>query len=510
MSKSKKILVFIILLFTAALVYAPHFSYPLPYHIDEWHHISEGIRLGNYGEYFRIFRLESANRFSGLEIGFHFFLFLLSNLVDLVSIYQFLPAFWAALGGLTIFLISYHKTKKYWLAILAMIFFAAIKSNVNISGLWFFTPLSFSLPLIMAYLYLWSEGLARQNKTYLLLCLVIILLLIPTHSISVLFAAPLLLIVAAFNSKYLLRQWKFFSLFIIVPIIGFLFYKYALGLDWLTVFKSRFYFFEYGWGIVELKNSLTESYPLIAYLLACLGLGFIILTHQTKKFILWLVWPLSVLTLIIIYRLTGISLLSPYQRNIYYLTLSLPLLSAFGLFYLLVYLNRAIAFIIENRHTNYIKKFISISVTIGIDQKYIKLIQSLISAVVIVIVFTSTFWSYYQLPQRVSLYKIIDNEEYAILKYLSRLAPAKIMAPPFISAAIFPLSGHEPVGTYVFYGNIEDVRKFFSTDDCQSLNEILNRHQVSYIIAPLPLLCNYELLQTTPNRFIYKVNVHQN
>lgn len=460
--------------------------------------------MGNYGEYFQILRAEASNRFSGLEIGFHFILFILSNIVNLVSIYQFLPALWACLGGLAIFYIAHKKTGRCFLGILAMIFFASIKSNVNITGLWFFTPLSFSIPLILLYLYFFSEGLNKENKKHLLLSLVIIAALIPTHSISVLFALPIFAICGAIYYQYIIREWKFFSIFLIIPIIGVLFYKYTLGLDWNELLASRFYYFQYGWGIVEIKNSLTETYSLIGYLLAIIGVIFILIKRQTKKFLLWLIWPLTVIILMIIYRLTGISLLSPYQRNIYYLTLSLPILSAIGLFYLIKQINEWIGQLIENHHTSHIQKFITVSIKLKIDPKYTKIVQLATGTLIVVLVFFATFFSYYRLPANVGLYRVINAEEYYILKYLGQFSPATVMAPQFISAAMFPISGHRPVGTYVFYGDSADVTAFFLSNDCRQKKEIIDRYQVKYIISPLPEICDYELIKETPSRFIYK------
>ncbi|KKP88935.1 MAG: hypothetical protein UR94_C0045G0001, partial [Parcubacteria group bacterium GW2011_GWA2_36_10] len=128
MKKNHKILIIITLIAVFILVYQPHFNYPMPLHIDEWHHLSEALRMENYGEYFQALKAEATNKFSGMEIGFHFFLFLISWIFDLVAIYQFLPALWAAFSALAIFYVTYKKTNKnFWLAWLAIIFFASIR-----------------------------------------------------------------------------------------------------------------------------------------------------------------------------------------------------------------------------------------------------------------------------------------------------------------------------------------------------------------------------------------------
>src|SRR3989344_3120694 len=209
------------LVFTFLLVFSPHLSYHLPFHVDEWHHISESIRLGNYGEYIEAFRTGAERGFSGLEIGFHFFLFLLSFAIDLVTIYQLLPALWATLAAGIIFFIVYKKTdENYWAGLGAVLFFASIKSNVNLTGLWFFTPLTFSIPLIYLYMYLFNEALEKENRKYLLASFSIMTVLLFTHSISVLFAVPALLIVMALHYRYVLKEYKIFLGMFLIAIAG--------------------------------------------------------------------------------------------------------------------------------------------------------------------------------------------------------------------------------------------------------------------------------------------------
>ena len=177
-----------------------------------------------------------------------------------------------------LFAIILNKTSRFYIAILAIIFFASIKSNVNIMGLWFFTPLTFSIPFIFLYIYLFTEGIQKQNKKYILTSLVIMLFLIPVHSISVLFAIPFLAIYALIHYKYLLREYKFFLLFLLIPVIGIFFYSQIFNLTIVDSLAEIFQNLQFrqGWGVLELKNSFAEVYSLTGYLLAFLGLVFII------------------------------------------------------------------------------------------------------------------------------------------------------------------------------------------------------------------------------------------
>ena len=340
MKRGRKILVVLALSFVFLLVYSPHFNYSFPYHVDEWHHLSESIRLGNYGEYLDAFRAGTARGFSGLEIGFHFALFLLSFLVNLISVYQFLPAIFAVLGALALFYLVYRKTDgNFWLGFFAIIFFASIKSNVNVTGLWFFTPMTFSIPLIFLYFYFFDQGVGQQKPKSLLISFGLMTVLLFVHSVSFIFSLPALIIYSLLNHQFLLKEYKLFLVPLAVLVLGVLFYKYALDIPNFLL-ASRVLSdlqFEYGWGIVELKNSLLEVYSTVGYLLAALGMVFAVFKLKAlKKYLLFLLWPATLIIMIIIFRISGVSYLSPYQRNLYYLVISLPLFSALGLYYSLL------------------------------------------------------------------------------------------------------------------------------------------------------------------------------
>ncbi len=294
MKKSQILIIFLISVFIFILVYTQHFNNPYPIHIDEWHHITEALQLKNN---------ESNLGRNSLEIGFHIILLWLSYISDLVLIYKFLPALWAVISALVLFFVVYRKTNNnFWIGIFSMVFFASIKSNTNITGIWFFTPLTFSIPFIFLYVYFFTEGVEKQNKRYILISLVLMLFILVVHSVSVLFAIPFLIVYSFFYYKYLIKEYKFFSLFLIIPIIGILFYKTIIKIpirelipDLITRLQ-----FKYGWGVTEINNSPLELYSIIGYILAIIGVIFIIYSlymKKQKKFIPFLLWPLTLLFL---------------------------------------------------------------------------------------------------------------------------------------------------------------------------------------------------------------------
>jgi len=490
-------LLLITLVFAFFLVYKPHLNYPYPFHVDEWHHVSEGMRLGNYGEYFQFLRIIEDARFNGIEIGFHFLLFLLSFFFDLVLIYKFLPAIWICVSVATLFYVVYKKSDhNFMLAWFSTLFFISIKSNVNVLGLWFFTPLTFAIPFIFLYVYYFSEAIEKQNKKFIIIGSAIMALVIPIHALSVLFFIPALLIYLRINARYVAKEWKFFSLFLLVPILGVLFYKYTLAIPWPQLLGHMWTHlqFKFGWGVLEVKNSLVEIYSWIGYILAVVGVLFIILDRNTKKYALFLLWPATTFLLIIIYRLTGVSYLSPYQRNLYYFAISLPILSALGLFGILEMVKTQLEDL----------KFGSS--LIPDDAK------KLIYGGVIFLVMILAFISYYNIPKQLELYQAIDNNDYEALSFLAKLPEGgTVVALPLLSSAIYPISGHEPLASVAFYGDStkrQQLYDFFVTADCQDLNTRISygiqNYNIKYILTKIPINCDWPLIYQK-NNFIYKV-----
>ncbi len=482
MKKRQIILLILISVFIFLITYVPHYQNSFPIHIDEWHHISEATKL-RQGEY--------PFGPNNLEFGFHAFLMLLSLFTNLPLVYQFLPAIWTVLTALVLFFIVNKKTNNFIIAVFSMIFFASIKSNVNILGLWFFTPLTFSIPFIFLYIYFFTEGIEKKNKKYILLSLAIMLFLIPTHAPSALFAIPFLTIYSALNLKYLKKEYKLFSLFLLIPLTGILFYSKIMKVR-LTEILPRLTTalqFKHGWGVLELNNSFLEIYSLIGYALAILGILIIFKSKNIKRYWMYILWPLTLFISILIFKITEVSYLSPYQRNIYYFAISLPILSAIGLYHL-----------IEKTNTS-IKK-------INFDSETKDYLQKLLTAIIILLVLFLTFQSYLNIPKQALLYKLIDKEDYQALQFLSEFPKATVLTPSSISTAVYPISGHNIVAGVFFYKsqNKKDVKTFFSSEsDCTEKQNIIQKYNVEYILSKNQTNCNWKEIYNKDN-YVYKVD----
>jgi len=482
--KIRYILVLLVCIGMFLLVYSPHFNYKFPLHIDEWHAITESVYLEN-GEY--KFQGRDGIRTMGFEIGFHFILMLLSYLVDLIFFYQFLPAIWAVVSGLVLFFVVFGKTKNYWIALLSMIFFASIKSNVNIAGLWFFTPLSFAIPFIFLYVYFFTEGIEKHNKKFILISLGIMVFLLFVHAVSVLFAVGFLVIYSLLNYKYLKKEYKFFLIFLLIPLIGLVFYSYMEGLNLVDSFFGILedLQFKHGWGVLEVKNSFFELYSFIGYVFAIIG-AVVLLSPKYKKYWVYLLWPVSVLVLIFIFRVSGISYISPYQRNLYYFAISLAFLSGVGVYVLLKWVRRVVVGFFNE-----------------MDKGKKELIKKIAVVIVLILILFFAFSSYYDVPRNLRLYKVIDEGDYQDLVFLSGFEKSKVMAGPFISTALYSISGHEPVGSIFFYGDRKISNEFFSSD-CSVMQEIIDKEGVGYVISKRDLGCGWEVISDKKN-YVYRV-----
>lgn len=477
MNKTQKIILISSLAFIFILVYSPHMDYRFPYHIDEWHHITQSIRLeqGNH-----------SGGIVGTEIGFHYFLSFLNKFTNLVLIYKFLPAFWAVLSALTIFFVVYKKTDKFYLAILTVLFFASIKSNVNTMGFWFFTPLTFCVPLIFLYFYFFTEGLKKSENKFILTSLGIMLLIIFIHAPSLLFLIPSLIIFSIFYKNKIKSNWRIFFLFLIIPLIGIIFYKQSFNLTLSEIFPHLFseLTFQKGWGVVEVTDNLSSMYPLTGYLLAISGYILLFL-KKPKKYLEFLIWPLPILLNILIFKFFEVSFLVPYQRNLFYLILILPFLSAIFLYYLM----EKISIKIKNS---------------GISET--EIITKLTFTIILLLTIFLSFYSYNKIPTQFELYEVIDEKDYEDLLFIKNLPGNKIMADPFFSTAVFPISRKIPIATIRFYGNREISERFFFSNNCEEKTQILKEQKVSYIVSKEQINCGWDLI-SSKNNFIYKYDI---
>ena len=277
--------------------------------------------------------------------------------------------------------------------------------------------------------------------------------------------------------------------FLIIPMAGFIFFKDALGLTWAKTFDyfAQTIQFPYGWGVLELNNSLFEVYTLVGLVFAFVGVVLILTNPERWRFLLYLLWPLNAFVLIVLFRATGISFLAPFQRNFYYLTLSLPLLSGIGAAYLLVFISEQC------------KRFLSSAKDIAYATKALT-----IGLVMVVILFS--FINYYDVPLGLELYYLINNADYAALQFLAKQPPGYVLASPFVSTAVFAVSGMRPLATVFFDSQFRGTVEQFFVTSCEQRKELLQGVEDRlYILSQRSLDCGWDVIYSKDD-YIYQLN----
>ena len=347
-------------------------------------------------------------------------------------------------------------------------------------GLYFFTPLTFAIPFIFLFIFFFVRGLKRENKKYLLLSFLLILLLIPIHATSVTFAFPVLFVSCILYYKYIKREFRFFFIFLLIPLVGLIFYSFVANLtiiDSLGILMQELQFRgELGHAGV-FNDSLTVTYSIAGGILA--GIGFFsILWGKKKELYPYIIWPLSLFLMILIFRMTDVSYLSPYHRNFYYFTIGLPLLSAFGLSWVINFLASRL------KRVNF------------------KLIA--VSALIIAIFFSFiSYWEKY--PERPPYFVMITADDYQDLLFMAKLPKARVLTYYPLLVAVTPVTGHNIIGEFFKKFEWEEARRFFNSDNCRFRDALLKVYNIDYVVSKQELPCGYKLLRGEHN-YIYQVN----
>ena len=487
--------VIFILLITFVLVYMPHWyynsrdptagtitygSYPYPLHVDEWQHIHKARELTQNKNY---------DYSRDLELGFHIFLAGLFLIIDPVLDYQFLPAIFAVLASLTLFFLIYYFTKQYFVSIFAMIFFASLRSNINILGPWFFVPLTMSFFLIYLFTLLFVKGTELKSKKHIIGSIGVLLALFLIHPISGLFIAVVSLVYLLINPALIKDNFRILSLSAFMPAIVLFVFS---GWFWQGSLVDSLNFileqiiFKSGWGVHEVKYNIFSFYGLLASALVVVGALFSWKDTKKRFFIVWIAIGLA---LILLYHTFNFSIFVPYQRALYYTMLGMVPLSAIGLHLFLRSLKRVAKKRLRFKYKKHITGFIII---VG------------------ALIFFSSFISYYKTEPGLPPYQVIDELDYNAILWLAQNYGTnnKVLAPVWISTAVYPISGNNIIASIYFDGGEEqkrDVNTFFSSN-CSQKRDIIKKYQPDFVISRKNIDCDGLTEVYGDRTYVYEVS----
>jgi hypothetical protein len=229
--------------------------------------------------------------------------------------------------------------------------------------------------------------------------------------------------------------------------------------------------FKKGWTVLEHTYSLISLYGVVALLLAAIGAVYLFFK---KKNLLFILWPAALLINMLFFILFSFSLFFPYQRNFFYLLISLAPLSAMGLYWLSELLFTCL------RKYVFKKKACCLAVC----------------ALLVLLVLFITFKSYYKIePQQFSLHKVITMPEYNALLWLKENYPPykKVLAKPFLSTTVYPISMNRVVGlipSSVEGGTYARIYDFFNSN-CNMKQIIVDEEKVDFVISDEEISCSF-------------------
>jgi len=485
--------VILMIFLTFSLVYSVHFDYRYPFHVDEWQHIAQAVKIidiqdVNAGNpYFKNFP-----QFRDIESGFHIFLaelFLLTG-ADPVLFYKYLPAIFASISAFMLFLFILKLTENFYISVFGMIFFASLKSNINILGLWFLVPMTFSIPLIYLSFMALINGLEKNRPIFLFIFGIISLSIIIIHPVSLTFMIPIVFFYSLIRYKTVLQNiWNIIPLLIAsLLIVSALFFNYFWknSVSDTIDYMYNTFVFKHGWGIVEINYSLSEFYGTTSLILAIIGL----ILSVKKRLWMPILWSISTLSLLYMFTTFGFSVLAPYQRILYYNSLGFVTLSAMGLYLIIILIHNALKNIIPN--FPYRESFINILLIV--------LMTSLLYGI---------FSNYYKTPDNLGVYKVINDDAYNAIKQLENYGNNNIiLADSWISTAIYPISKNYVVSftpAHLWGEKLDDVDIFLENSSCSRTDRIAKKFRVDFILARNEIRCeNFENIYDKKT-YIYEV-----
>lgn len=433
---SSAILVFV-LIFGVLLVYVPHYNYGYPLHVDEWNLISE----------LRVVQNEGVGRLLKypIESGFVFTLFLIDLLFPVVLIYKFLPSLNFLLIGLTLF---YFLKKKYgyWPGIFAILFFASLRSNVNLLGNWFFVPITFAGLFIYSCLFNLDKSLdKRENMVFVVLFLFLLAFI---HPSSFLVLCLTTLIYYGINYRKIERGFRMMGWFFFLLIPSLLMVHHLTGFFSNLSLYRFLNFFVWDSLIVQINFNPIFFYGVLSSFFAVYGF---ILAHKKKELLGFRIYVSISLISMFVFWFIGKTLFSSYQRYLYHFMLGAVVFSAIGFyeFLHLIYVNM-------RKYKNELKLFVIL--------------------LILIISFVFIFSNYNRLDEQVELYHVIDGLDYDAMKFLRDYDNGKsystggvIFAPRLPGTGIMSITHLKSLGTINYYHEeYNQITEEFFSGDCNT------------------------------------------
>lgn len=448
----------LLLVISSFIIFSPHVLHPGPYvipekgtvvteplgtylyplHVDGWNHLSSVRSIVENHEFTDINpQLVGEYRFYSLQKGFHSFIGLFILLFG--GNYSLVAAFFPALIFFFGSLMMYVVVAKEETAIYILLLLTSISSNSNVIGQWFFIPLSMTLLLFFTFIFF----VTSRRRTF---AVVLFLLSFFVHPLicflqGVFFGAFLL----HSNQRKITRYLKhrkvlvsgLFTGVVIIYVIARL-----LGLA----------FFPEGWTIVDSSVSIFTIFPAVFVIIGLSGLYFLRKQYLMLYFIAPLIAFFSIES--VLYFITRDAFIIPYRRMLYFFAIVLSLSGGY--------------------------------VLSAISVRRFEVAKRVVFVLMLLVIGVS---SMYTVNSMYGIQKIVTEDQVELLYSIPE--PAVILADPFFSVAVYPLTGNKIVSAVD--GNIGglDATTYYDvrTITCEDQPEFVAGVDADYFLTDTPHPC---------------------
>jgi len=347
-------------------------------------------------------------------------------------------------------------------------FFAAVKSNRNLLGTWFYTPASMTVFLVFTGFMLLDDAYRRRSTHYNTPLLALVSLA------SAITYPPALFVIASGIIVYALIHWKGVVRFL--PALTALIILSALWVGSTLI----------NWNAGELvhSNFLQASRGVVDYqILSFLGLAAAIPAILSLILLVEGKAPWTLFTPLIlptanqvIFFLTSNTLLIPYQRNVLYLLYFMAPLSAYGL-------HEALGWLSKTPLPPLARQFTSTTLMLA--------------------VFTLLFHGYFDLssqkgvtgaqPWRLAPTVFLDDDALRLMQAIDELPPRSVVfTEPMLSATIYPLTRKNIIALPPGNLGLGDHRSFgrFMSLECENQVDTILSNRADYVITLYEPLCD--------------------
>lgn len=459
-------------------------EYDYPMHGDEWTHLAQAVYIMDAKSLgFRNPYVTPITYHRDLESGFHIFTaehFLLTGL-DPSTNYKYLPALFAIISALFIFLFMRKITNDY-IALLSMLFFSTLKSNINFLGVWFFIPFTMSFFLLFLYLYFLVDFKSLKNKKELYLLIITFVLSIAIYP----FIAALIILITILYYGTKLKKKKQYFFWPIIVVIAILLFVFSKNIPFLKEFV-----FLSTWTLGTMGTVTYYLIPLIGIInvvLAIVGVYYVFAKKINK---LLIIIPILFIINLVIHQFFDLTVLIAYQRSVYYFMLSVVPLSAIGLYYLLVLVKDLLS---------QVKQFKKISLVIVI--------------IIALVLIAFSFNNYYDIAEQKKISNtkalnlvpliFLDEDELDAIEFIQENYEPGIgvMANSLMSFGIYPLSKNHVLSIQNANLGTRPYRAkrqydFLTTNICAYKLTVLREFNISLVVSKHNLDCEKSMIHST-------------